>query len=268
MKMAPLVLLLVVATAAGQDSKLEITNARATYGYLGSTHPSVAGRLPGDILFFTFDVKNLKQDDAGRASYSLLVEVTDAKGALLYRQGPTNAIAQNYLGGNSMTCSAHLEIPLDTAPGVRHFKISLTDRNADKTVTFEKQGTVLEPGFGLVRVGAYADREAKVPAAPIGVVGESLYLSFAPVWFARGKDKQPDLHVSLRVLDDKGQPTFPKPLTGKINMDVPEDVKIMPMKFGISLNRVGTFTLELEATDKIAGKSAKVTLPLRVVSRQ
>ena len=38
------------------------------------------------------------------------------------------------------------------------------------------------------------------------------------------------------------------------------------MQFGITLNKVGNFTVELEATDKISGKSAKVHLPLRVVS--
>jgi hypothetical protein len=261
-------LILVHALAvAAQDAPLEIANARATHGYLGSTYPQVEGRLAGDIVHFTFDVKNLKLDELGRASYSMLVEVSDTKGNLVFKLGPTNAIAQNYLGGNSMPCSAHLEIPADTPAGDYLFKVTVTDRTASKTATFERKGRVLPPSFGLIRVAAFADRETRFPASSVGVVGESLYLSFAPIGFARAKGtKQPDLHVSLRVLDDKGQPTLSKPLSGVVNQDVPTDVKLVPMQFGITINRIGNFTIEITADDKIAGKSAKVTLPLKVVA--
>jgi hypothetical protein len=262
------VVLAALVTAGAQDAPLEIANAHATYGYLGAKHPAVDARLPGDIIYFSFDIKNMKLDDAGRASYSLLVEVTDEKKLMIFKQGPTNAIAQNYLGGNSLPCSAHLEIPIDSVPGVHHFKVTVTDRNSNKSVSLERTGKILPVSFGIVRVGTFADREAKVPAAPVGVIGESIYLSFAPVGFARDKaTKQPDLHVAMRVLDDKGQPTFAKPLTGVINKEVPESLKVMPMQFGITLNRVGNFTVELEATDKISGKTAKVTLPLKVLSQ-
>src|SRR5689334_22919339 len=118
----PLVMLIALATAGAQDTSLEIVNAHSTYGYLGAPHPPMEGRLPGDTIFFTFDIKNMKLDGSGRASYSLLVEVTDDKGNLIYKQGPTNAVAQNYLGGNSLPCSAHLDVPLDCTPGVHHFK--------------------------------------------------------------------------------------------------------------------------------------------------
>ena len=100
-----LVLLAALATVGAQNAPLEIANAHATYGYLGAPHPTVEGRLPGDTIFFTFDIKNMKLDDAGRASYTLLVEVTNDKGQLIYKLGPTNAVAQNYLGGNSLPCS-------------------------------------------------------------------------------------------------------------------------------------------------------------------
>jgi hypothetical protein len=265
--LSSLALVVVLGTAAAQDAPLEIANAHATYGFLGAPRPVGGGRLPGDTIYFTFDIKNMKLDEAGRASYSLLVEVTDDKGQLIHKLGPRNAVAQNYLGGASLPCSAHLEIPLDTAPGVHHFKVTVTDRQTNKTVALERAGKVLEPDFGLVRVGTFADREAKVPIAPIGVNGETIYVSFAPVSFARDQaTKQPNLHVSLRVLDDKGQPTFAKPLSGTVDKEVPENLKILQMQFGITLNRVGNFTIELEAADKVSGKTAKVRLPLRVVS--
>jgi hypothetical protein len=261
-----LTLLLALHGLGAQEAPLEIVNPRTTYGYLGATRP-VAGRLPGDIVNFAFDIKNMKLDETGRASYTLLVEIKDDKGNLVYKLGPNNAVAQNYLGGNALPCSAHMEVPLDAVPGVVHFKVTVTDRVSKQSVSLDRKGKILEPGFGLVRVATFADREGKVPTAPIGVIGESIYFGFSPVGFARDKTTmQPDMHITLRVLDDKGQPTFPQPLTGTVNKDVPEGLKILQMQFGITLNRVGTFTVELEATDKISGKISKVTLPLRVLT--
>ncbi len=70
----------------------------------------------------------------------------------------------------------------------------------------------------------------------------------------------------MRVLDDKGHPTFSRPLSGTVNKEVPADLKLIPMHFGVTLNRPGTFTIELEATDKLSGKSVMEKVPLRVVS--
>ncbi len=180
-----LILLVGMSAVGADDAPLEIANAHATYGYLGALRVAAKGRLPGDIVYFAFDVKNMKLDETGRASYSLLVEVTDDKGHLIYKQGPTNAVAQNYLGGNSLPCSAHLEVPLDSVPGTHHLKVTITDRSSNKTVSLKRTGNIRAPDFGLVRVACFADRETKVPAASVGVVGESLYISFAPIGFAR-----------------------------------------------------------------------------------
>lgn len=263
---ASLVSLLAFALA-GQEGPLEIANTRATHGYLGSKHPLVEGRLPGDIVYFTFDLKNLKLDETGRASYSMLVEVLDEKGRPVFKLGPTNSIAQNFLGGNSLPVSAHLEIPAESEPGKFLFRVTVTDRAAKKSVVFERPGKVLPLDFGLVQLATYADRDSKVPASSVAVVGESLYVHFATVGFARDKKSdQPDVTVSLRVLDDKGQATFPKPLTGAVNKDVSESQKVIQMQFALTLNRTGDFTIELEATDKLTGKSDKKSLPLKVLS--
>ncbi|MCI0380747.1 MAG: DUF4625 domain-containing protein [Gemmataceae bacterium] len=263
-----LVLFAVLPYTAAQTGPLEIYNARATYGYLGATYAKdTPGRLPGDIIYFTFDIKNLKLDDKGRASYSLLVEVEDSRGRPQYKLGPMNSVAQNYLGGNSMPCSAHLEIPVDTPPGDYKFRVTVTDRLANKSATFERIGKVLAPDFGLIQVATYADRESKVPAPTLNVVGASLYVHFAAVNFAREPgSKQPDVHVRLRVLDENGKPTFSKPLSGMVNKNIPEDLKILPLQFALTLNRAGNFTVEIEARCILCKKTVKTTLPLKVVA--
>jgi hypothetical protein len=262
-----LALALTLSGPGAANGKLEITDVRSTWGYLGASRPRTTGRLPGDIAHFAFNIKNLKLDENGRAYYSVAMEILDPKGQIFYKEAPHNATAQNYLGGNSLPAHAQLNVPLDTPPGEYTMRVTIHDRKANQTATFEGKGNVLPKAFGLVRVGTFADREGKVPVPSVGVVGSSLYVNFAPVSFARDKKtKQPSLLVKMRVLDDKGKPTFTEPLTGRANRDLPEDAPILPMQFGLTLNRVGRFTVEIEATCELCGATTRVTLPLRVVA--
>jgi hypothetical protein len=260
-----LALLLTLGLAAG-EGELKIANPHATYGYLGATRPR-QGILAGDVAYFTFDVKNLKLDKHGQASYSLLVEVFDAKGRKAFRIGPRNATAVNCLGGHSLPCSAQMVIPLGTEPGIYTMRVKIHDRLADRGVVFETKGKVLPPDFGLVRVGTFADRAGQVPIAPVGVPGQAVYVNFSAVGFGRDKDsKLPDIKVALRVLDEKGASTGAVPLTGRAHEGIAEAAPLVGMQLGLTLNRVGRFTLELSATDQIDGKTARVTFPLRVVA--
>ena len=137
----------------------------------------------------------------------------------------------------------------------------------DWAVPLDGVGKILPADFGLVQVGTFADAEARVPVPPVGVMGGTLYVNFGTIGFQRAsKTKQPDIEVSLRVLDAKNQPTFAKPLTGHVSADVPDDVRIVPMQFGLTMNRVGNFTIELTARDVVAGKTSVVTLPVRILA--
>jgi hypothetical protein len=262
------VCLMALSFPPAQGGELEIVNGRSTYGFLGAPRPKT-GVLPGDVLHFAFDIKGLKLDAKGRAEYTLLMEVTNDKGELIFKEGPRNSVAQSYLGGDTLPVAANLEIPLQTKPGTHTLKVTITDRATDKKLVFEGKGQVLEPEFGLVRVGTFADAATTVPTSPVAVVGETIHISFAPINFARDKEsKQPHLEMALRVLDDKGQPTYAEPLTGEVKSNVPAEIKMLPMRFGLTLNRVGQFEVELTARDKLSGKSAKVTFPIKVTTIQ
>jgi hypothetical protein len=257
--------ILCLAGVQGQAGKLEIVNHRPTYGYLGAPRPKV-GMLPGDAAHFTFEIKNLKLDENGKASYSIAIEIRDAAGKLVYEQRPYNSVAQNFLGGDTLPCSAHVEIPIDSKPSAVDWKITVKDRTTDQTVTLAGKGMILEPTFGIVQVGLFADAELRVPMSAIAVVGDSAFLNFSAVGFARGKDKkQPDLNVSLRIVDEKGKATLAKPLMGKINAGVGAKDDMVPMTFGLTMNRAGRFTIELTAEDRHTGKSATISYPIRVL---
>jgi hypothetical protein len=258
--------LLLVVLAPGQDTKLEIADPHTTYGYLGAKRPKGVGALPGETVYFTFDIKNLKLDKHGRATYSIGVEVFDEKGELAYEQKPRNAIAQNYFGGNSLPCSTQMDIPHNAKPGIYSWRTTVKDRADGRTVTIEGKGHIRPLDFGLIQVGTYADPEAKVPISPIGVVGRNLYLSFSTIGFQRdSKTKQPNIKTSLRILDEAGKPTFAEPLDGQVNADVPEELTIIPMQFGMTMNRPGRYTIELTAQDALSGKNDRVSIPVRIL---
>jgi hypothetical protein len=258
-----------LSAGAGEDGKLEIVHPRATFGHLGAVRPKGVGILPGDVAHFSFEVNNLKHDDKGQSSYSIAVEVRDGSGELFYKQEPFNSVAQNFFGGNSLPCSASLEIPLNAKPGIYSWKVTIHDRLADKSTSVAGKGEVRQADFGLIRVGTYADADGKVPVAPVGVVGSTMYVSFAAVGFGRTKtDKQPDLAVEMKILDENGKTTFAKPITGRVQKDIPESLKIIPLQYGVTLNRPGRFTVELTARCELCGKSATVSLPVRIVAME
>jgi hypothetical protein len=256
----------VLILAAGQDDPLAIANVRSTYGYLGAPRKIGGGILPGDTAHFTFDIKNLKLDDAGKAFYSIAIEIRDEQGKLFFEQKPYNSVAQNFLGGNSLPCSAHVEVPLDAKPGTMAWKATVKDRTTKQTVTVTGKGKILPADFGIVQVGLFADAETRVPMSAVGVVGNSAYLQFSAVGFDRDKEaKQPDVAVSMRILDEQGKPTIAKPIVGKINANVNPQDNLVPMLFSVTLNRAGRFTLELSAEDKLTGKTSRILYPIRVL---
>src|SRR5262249_33603467 len=120
--------------------------------------------------------------------------------------------------------------------------------------------------FGLARITASEDQEGLVPAAAVGV-GQSLWVSAAVVGFARDKEsKRPHVRLSCRVLDAQGKPTLAKPFVGELGKDAPGNAHALPGQFCLMLNRPGSFVVELKAEDAGAGKTARVSFPITVVS--
>ena len=256
----------VLCLAGAQDGALEIVNHRPTYGYLGAPRPKGTGSLPGDTAHFTFEIKNLKLDENGKASFSIAIEIRDEQGKLIFEQKPYNSVAQNFLGGKLLPCSAHVEIPIDSKPGVVDWKVTIKDRTTNQTAFLAGKGKIRAADFGIVQVGLFADPESRVPMSAVGVVGDAAYLHFSAVGFGRDKDKkQPDLNVSFRILDEQGKPTFAKPLTGKINSGIGLKEGMVPVHFGLTMNRAGRFTIELTAEDRLTGKTATISYPIRVL---
>ena len=158
--------------------------------------------------------------------------------------------------------NSHPRHPADQPPTDLKWMVTVVDASPTKDRA-KGEGKVLPADFGIVRVGTFADAESKAPCAPIGVIGETLYLNFSAIGFGRDKEKRPDLSVELKILDADKKPTH-KPLIANIKAELPDDAVLVPLHFPLSLNRVGNFTVEMIARCNISNKTATVT-PIRVL---
>ena len=251
---------------SAQTGNPSIMKDRLTHGHLGPVRGS-AKYLPGDVIFLNFEVQNMTFNAEGKAFYAIGLEMLDGKGTSLMQQKPHSATALNYLGGGVLPSAANMQVPLEAAPGVYVLRVTVIDNASKKNAVKEQKIEVLPRAFGLINVGTSADPAATIAWSPVGVVGDSIFLNFSAVGFARDQQtKQPNLKVTMRVLDDKGQPASGVKMQGEAKSDVPESMAVVPMQFGITLNREGRFTFELTATDVLSGKTATVSYPVRVLT--
>jgi hypothetical protein len=245
------------------QADLALTNVRSTHGLLGPERKNET-LSPGDILFLCFDIEGVKVDDDGKVKYSLGIETTDASGKVLFKQVPQDREAATSLGGSRVPGYATLTVGLDTAPGDYQFKITVKDLASGKEQSLTRNVKVVPKEFALVRVTASLDVAGQYPAA-LFVSGQGVWIHCQAVDFVRaGAGKQPNVVFEMRVLDETGKPTVAKPTTNTIDKGIPADKDAVPMAFPMTLNRPGTFTIELSATDQNSGKKAKTSFPITV----
>jgi len=248
----------------GEAGNLSLTNVRTTYGILGAPRTDTKF-FPGDDFVFAFDAEGVTPDDSGTVRYSIGVEVRDKNGKVKFRQAPAKHEAHNTLGGTKLPTFAQLKIGLDAPPGDYKVKVTFTDLVAKASKSLTRSYTLLPPQFALVRLSTTADAEEKFPL-PFPCEGQSLWVTFGTVGFRRDKSTgQPDLELSLRVLDEDGKPTQAKPMKGIVNKDIPAKARGIPGQFMLELNQAGKFTVELKATDKVSGEKFVRTFPLTVL---
>jgi hypothetical protein len=247
------------------QAELSLTHVRATHGLLGPQRQNEIVS-PGDILFVAFDIEGISVDDQGMVRYSTALEVTDDSGKVLFTRDPEKSEAKMSLGGNRVPAYAHISVGLDTPPGEYGCKITIKDLATGKSTSITRKVKAADKDFALVRTSVSVDLDGEYPAIIYGC-GQGIWVRSNAVGFARAADaKQPHVTFTLRVLDDRGQAIYDKPLTNTVKKDVPEKAPTIPMAFPLSLNRPGKFTVELLANDEVSGKKAKTTFPITVHS--
>jgi hypothetical protein len=261
-----------MSTVPAQGGPLTLSNPRATYGFLGAPRAENAV-LPGDVYFITFDIENLTMKEDGEVTYKMGLDLINEKGKVLFGEEPQEKKARNSLGGKSLPAFAATEVGTNTPPGMYTVKVTVVDpmaKGGPVTKELKQEFKVLPPAFGVVRLNTVY-LAAPVTAPPVLVPGQSILVNCSVVGFERAKtgDKQPNIGLELRVLDNAGAPVLPKPLLDEIKQKVPEDLNAIPISMPLDLNRAGKFTIELQVTDRL-NKTARpvvVKLPISVYEK-
>ncbi len=261
--LATLTLMTALSLTPGQAGDLQLTNERVTYGMLGPVRTDKTF-LPGDVYFLHYEIEGLANKE-GQVRYSMKMELVDGKGKTKFSSDTDERTIFNVFGGNRVPGFAYATIGLDAEPGEYTFKITVTDLVNKKAQAMVRKFEVGKRDFGVVAVKLTYD--GRLPAPPAGVVGQALVLDFGIAGFERDKNKQPHVGLELRVTDDAGKLTLPKPISDEISK-VEEKSSILPGAFDLALTRPGKFTVELKATDLLTKKTASVTLPIIVYDPQ
>jgi hypothetical protein len=252
-----------LSSVSGPSGQLELTNVRTTYGILGPPRPNTKF-LPGDLFVECFDIEGLKADASGKVHYTIGMEVSDSEGKLVFKQNPLDREAKRAADGKGIPACASVGIGWDQPSGDYTVKVSVTDRAAGSTKELTQRYHLLPRDFGIVHVALTGDSAGRLAAAALRK-GQTGYLNFSVVGFERSQvNKQPDVTVVLRVLDEKGRAVLDESPSGGVNRDVPARSHALPMQFAVQINQTGKLKVELVATDKVSGKRSTLSFPLTV----
>jgi hypothetical protein len=258
------VALLTILAAAPAESGLSLTHVRSTHGLLGPERRN-ENLAPGDNLFVCFDINGIRVDAEGKVRYSMAIELSDAAGKLVFRQAAKEQEARASLGGDSVPAYAYLSVGLDTTPGDYRMKVVVKDLASGREQSLKRDLKVLAKDFALVRTTVSMDPEAHFCDSTFSC-GQGVWVHTSAVGFANGGGKKPDIVFEMRVFDESGKPTLANAVTGTPPKDAPANLSGLPMAFPLTLNRPGKFTVELQATDRISNKKAKMSMPIVVQS--
>jgi hypothetical protein len=244
---------------------LTLTNVRNTYGELGGTRAE-GPFLPGDVLFVGFDIEGIAIDAAGRAKYTMAMEVVDKDGKSIFKQDPAEKSDFVPLGGTKLPARAFVTVGLEQAPGPYTLKVTVTDQATKATKVLDRKFEVKPREFGLVAVYTSVDPQGQFPAPTTGVIGQSVFVQFGVVGFARDtKTKQPNVVIEMVPVDEQGKPTMQQPNVYTQDAGIDPKELGFSVRFLLPMTRTGKFTVKLKATDKVSGKTATFDLPIAVV---
>src|SRR4029077_4771933 len=101
-----------------------------------------------------------------------------------------------------------------------------------------------------------------VPCGPFGIPGQSLYVHFFAVGFEVAANKQPDLSIEMKIMDEAGKVTLEEPFKEAVKPPPAQTAAVVaiPLTFTLHLNRPGKFTADFIATDNVSKKTAKLSL--------
>lgn len=254
--------MLALSPAQGANN-VNVSNIRLTHGELGPTRADNKF-LPRDFVFVSFDIDGLKLSPEGKVSYSMGLDVIDKAGKAMFNAPPTKSEMLLPLGGSKLPAFIFVTLGPTMAQGPYTCKITIVDDTTKATKTVEQNFVLMPDTFGLVQLFVSKDDKGMLACGPNGVLGQTVFVNFGMVGFGRDKEKKPDAAVEFRVIDDKGQAVNAKTIVVPVPRDFPEGNDYVPYQLMLPMNREGNFMIEMKAADKVTGKTASMSFPVRV----
>ncbi|MFL5329308.1 MAG: hypothetical protein ACJ8C4_10370 [Gemmataceae bacterium] len=261
---ASIALAALLSLSPSQAGGLAVTNPHVTYRDFGSTRPD-ARYLPGDVFFLSFDIDGLKTNDVGEVNYLMGVEVLDKVGKAIFSAPSSKSTVPLPLGGSKLPGNVYVTIGQDMQPGPYTCKVTISDAavpNASKIV--EQKFEVLPRDFGLVALYISRDQQGTMPNGMSGIEGQTVYVHVGLVGFGRDVSQKPDAALEFSVRDAHDQPTTKKPSVILLSRTLSETAAFEGFSFVLPLNQQGTFTVQIKAADKVTGKTATLSFPVKV----
>ncbi len=261
---AALVFSAMLALAPGQGAgALGVSNIRLTHGELGASRADNK-YLPQDFVFISFDIDGLKASPDGKVSYSMGLEVIDKAGKAMFSAPPTKSEMLLPLGGNKLPAFVYITLGPTMQQGDYTCRITIVDDTNKATKVSDQKFSLMAPSFGIVQLYVTKDDKGMLACGPNGVAGQTVFINFGLVGFGRDGTKKPDAAVEFSVKEAGGQATNPTPIVIAVPRDLQAGDTFVPFQVMLPMNREGSFVVEMKAADKITGKTAVLSFPVRV----
>jgi hypothetical protein len=251
-----------LTSAIGHADGLTLSNVRQTYYLLGPTRTDDKV-VAGDSYHIAFDIDGLQPAPNGKIEYEMGLKVLNSSGKVEFGTNPTPKEVYNALGGSAVPAYANVDIGLNQAPGKYTLQVTVVDPKTKAKQELTRKFEVEPKRFALVRLSTTADGNS-VPCGPFGIPGQSLYVHFFVIDYAKNAQQQPNIAIKMNIVDENGKPTLQTPVDEAVKPGNLANLVAIPITFTIHLNRPGKFTAEFTATDKAANKEAKLSLPITV----
>lgn len=258
--LAPIVLL---GTAASDESTLDIREVRAAYGPLWPERVSLDYYLPRDLIYFRYLLVGAKPTDKKRLDLDIDLKLTNSSGEVVFFKNTTNE-GEPLLVSRPLWCEAYLPLTESWPPGEYTVSVAVTDNVTAETATFERTIRIKSAEFAVQSVQFYYDSTGKVPAPARAQVGQTLF-SRIIITGCESSEGKVEIAQKCKVLDAETKAVV------KVTEATVLGKSVLPsscVTFNGSSGRLlypGHFILRFSITDRVANKTIRFEIPMCVM---